>query len=258
MKVVLFCGGLGMRLRDFENVPKPLAKIGYRPVVWHLMSYYAHHGFKDFVLCLGYRADAIKDYFLNYQETISNDFVLSGGGRDVELLSEDISDWRITFVDTGLHANIGERLLAVRDFLDGEEVFLANYSDGLSDLPLLQYVKDFEKRDETACFLSVSPTSYGFHLVEAGRNDVVDRIQFVGDSKVRINGGFFIFRQGIFDYMRPGEELVEEPFHRMIADQQLIAYPYEGFWHCMDTFKDKQVLEDLEAQGEAPWQLWKK
>ena len=143
MKVVLFCGGLGMRLRDFENTPKPLARIGYRPVIWHLMSYYAHFGFKDFILCLGYRADAIKDYFLNYQETISNDFVLTGGGRQIELLNEDISDWRITFVDTGLHANIGERLLAVRDFLDGEEMFMANYSDGLSDLPLRQYVDDF-------------------------------------------------------------------------------------------------------------------
>ena len=258
MKVVLFCGGMGMRLRDFENTPKPLARIGYRPVLWHLMSYYAHFGFKDFILCLGYRADAIKDYFLNYRETISNDFVMTGGGRRVELLNEDISDWRITFVDTGMHSNIGERLVGVRSFLEDEEMFMASYADGLTDLPLDRYVQDFAERDETGCFLSVSPTSYGFHLVESGDQNLVDRIQFVGDSKVRINGGFFIFRSNVWDYIQPGEELVVEPFHRMIADRQLISYPHEGFWHCMDTFKDKQVLEDLDAQGHAPWQVWKK
>ena len=155
--------------------------------------------------------------------------MLTGGGRDIQLLNEDISDWRITFVDTGLHANIGERLMAVREFLDGEEIFMANYSDGLSDLPLRQYVKDFEKREEVGCFLSVSPTSYGFHLVETGADDIVSRIQFVGDSKVRINGGFFIFRNEIFDYMQRGEELVEQPFHRLIEQQKLIAYPAENY-----------------------------
>src|SRR5574341_155527 len=131
MKVVLFCGGLGMRLREYsEAVPKPMVPVGYRPIVWHLMRYYAHYGHKDFILCLGYKADAIKNYFLQYDETVSNDFVLSQGGGKVELLGSDISDWKITFVDTGLTTNIGQRLRAVEKHLKDEEVFLANYADG--------------------------------------------------------------------------------------------------------------------------------
>ena len=135
MKVVLFCGGLGTRLGELtEDVPKPLVKIGYRPILWHLMKYYAHYGHKDFILCLGYKADKIKDYFLNYNEYISNDFTMSNGGKDIELQKSDIADWKITFVDTGLRANIGQRLKAVEKYLEGEEMFLANYSDGLTNL----------------------------------------------------------------------------------------------------------------------------
>src|SRR5947207_3840019 len=135
MKVVLFCGGLGMRLREYsENIPKPLVQIGYRPILWNVMKYYAHFGHKDFILCLGWKGDLIKDYFLNYDERVSNDFVLSSGGK-IDLLHQDIRDWRITFVDTGADASVGQRLLAVKSHLAGEEVFLANYSDGLSDLP---------------------------------------------------------------------------------------------------------------------------
>ena len=147
MKVVLFCGGLGTRLREHsDTIPKPLVNVGYRPILWHLMRYYAHYGHKDFILCLGYRGDLIREYFLKYNECMSNDFTLSEGGRRVELHSSDIEDWRITFVDTGLHSNIGQRLLRVREHLRGEEVFLANYSDGLSDLPLDQHIADFSAR----------------------------------------------------------------------------------------------------------------
>jgi glucose-1-phosphate cytidylyltransferase len=154
MRVVLFCGGLGMRLRDhFERTPKPLVEIGPRPILWHLMSYYAHFGHKDFVLCLGHGALAIKEYFLKYDETVSNDFVLSEGGKQIELLRRDIADWRITFVDTGQRASIGERLRAVRPHLAGEDVFLANYSDGLSDLDLDGFLDYFRRRGKIASFL---------------------------------------------------------------------------------------------------------
>ena len=129
MKVVLFCGGLGTRLREHsDTIPKPLVNIGVRPIIWHLMRYYAHHGHKDFVLALGYRGDLIREYFLNYNECLSNDFVLSNGGKTVQPLTSDIADWRITFVDTGLHSNIGQRLLRVRKHLEGESEFLANYA----------------------------------------------------------------------------------------------------------------------------------
>ena len=133
MKVVLFCGGLGMRLREYSDViPKPLVEVGTRPILWHLMKYYAHFGHKDFILCLGHGAAAIKSFFLKYDECAFNDFVYAKGGRNVELLRKDIDDWRITFVDTGVHSNIGERLMRVRSYVEGEEMFLANYADGLS------------------------------------------------------------------------------------------------------------------------------
>ena len=259
MKVVLFCGGLGLRIRDAEDIPKPMVHIGYRPILWHVMKYYAHYGHKDFILCLGYRADAIKNYFLHYDECASNDFVLSGGGRTPELLNSDTQDWRITFVDTGIHSNIGMRLKAVQPYLEGEEEFLANYSDGLTDLPLPEQLNHFREQGKIASFLCVRP-NLSYHLVslENGNGSLVSNIHSIGDGRVRINGGFFIFRKQIFDYMRDKEELVIEPFHRLLAERQLIGYPYDGFWASMDTFKDRQQLEALCAGGAAPWEIWKK
>jgi len=257
MKVVLFCGGLGLRLRETgENIPKPLTQIGNRPVLWHLMKYYAHFGHRDFILCLGYRGADIKDYFLNYAETLSNDFVLSKGGREISLLNRDIDDWTITFVDTGLHSNIGQRLMAVRPHVGEDELFLANYSDGLSDLPLDRYVEHFVAQRRVASLLSVQPQA-AFHMVDADQDQLVRGIRHVRDTDARVNGGFFVFRREIFQYLRAGEELVEEPFARLAAERQLIAYPYDGFWQCMDTFKDRMALEDLLARDGAPWELWK-
>ena len=257
MKVVLFCGGMGMRLRDYsETIPKPMVEIGYRPVLWHVMKYYASFGHKEFILCLGYKADIIKKYFLNYDECISNNFVLSNGGKDVKLLNTDTHDWNITFVDTGLNSNIGQRLKAVEKYLDGEEIFLANYTDGLSDLPLPGIIDHFRKHDKTACFVSVKPT-YSFHVVSTNGESEVSSIRHLTKAGIWINGGFFIFKKSIFDYMRPGEELVNEPFQRLIDEGQLVTYKYEGFWISMDTFKDKQKFEDLLTRGQAPWQVWK-
>lgn len=258
MKVVLFCGGLGLRLRDhFQNIPKPLVHIGSRPILWHLMNYYSHYGHKDFVLCLGYQGDAIKDYFLNYRETLSNDFVLAKGGREVTLLNRDIEDWTITFVDTGLHSTIGERLKTVQPHVSGEEVFLANYTDGLTDLALDRYVENFLAQERIGCFLSVRPTAV-FHMVETGADQRVRGLKSLQDSEIRINGGFFIFREEIFDYIRDGEELVVEAFQRLIEADQLMAYPYDGYWQCMDTFKDQQALEEMAARDDAPWRVRKK
>jgi len=257
MKVVLFCGGLGMRLRDYsESIPKPMVPVGYRPILWHVMRYYAHWGHKEFILCLGYKADAIKRYFLEYDETISNDFVLSEGGKKVDLLASDIQDWQITFVDTGLNSNIGMRLRAVQPYLENEEMFLANYSDGLSDLPLPEMVDFFQQRDAVASFVGVCPTQ-SFHLVASDSGGRVKSIRHVKDIGMRVNGGFFVLRREIFDWMKPGEELVQEPFQRLAEAGKLLAYNYDGFWACMDTFKDKQLLEDLYGRGQVPWEVWK-
>lgn len=257
MKVVLFCGGFGMRIKEFsEAIPKPLVNIGYRPILWHVMKYYAHYGHKDFILCLGYKADAIKQYFLNYNECLTNDFVLADGGKQVTLLNSDIHDWRITFVDTGITSNVGQRLKLVEPYLKNEEMFLANYTDGLSDLPLPDYIDHFQRRNKLAGFVCVKP-SQSFHVVTMEDGDLVSDIRHVEHSGVRMNGGFFILRNEIFRYMRPGEELVVEPFQRLIPERQLLAYNYDGFWACMDTFKEKQQLEDLYARGDAPWEVWK-
>jgi glucose-1-phosphate cytidylyltransferase len=258
MKVILFCGGLGMRLREYsEAVPKPMVPIGYRPVLWHVMKYYAHYGHKDFILCLGYKADVIKKYFLEYNECVTNDFVLAKGGKSVKLLASDIHDWNITFVDTGLVSNVGQRLRAVQKHLKGEEMFLANYSDGLSDLPLPAMIESFKRSRNIASFVGVKPRAT-FHLVKSDSQGVVKSISHVAKSGSRINGGFMVLRQQIFDYMRDGEELVEEPFHRLIADRKLMTYLYDGYWACMDTFKEKHELDDAFGHGRAPWAIWQK
>lgn len=257
MKVVLFCGGAGMRLREYsENTPKPMVPIGYRPVIWHLMKYYAHFGHKDFILCLGYRADIIKNYFIQYQEWLTNDFVLTGGMRDPSLLSTDIHDWKITFCDTGLQANIAERLTAVREHVKGEEYFLANYSDNLTGLHLPDMIRFAQERKKVACMLNVTPAQT-FHTVERNDQGQVISIRDMTHAGLSINGGYFMLRHDIFDYIRPGEELVHEPFARLIERKELVAYRYDGFWAAMDTFKDRQRLEDLFSKGGAPWEVWK-
>jgi glucose-1-phosphate cytidylyltransferase len=258
MKVVLFCGGLGTRLREHsETIPKPLVTVGYRPIIWHLMRYYAHHGHKDFVLCLGYRGDMLRDYFLRYRDCMSNDFELSLPSREIRLLEQDVEDWRITFVDTGLHANLGQRLLRVRHLLADEPMFLANYSDGLSDLDLHAMVSDFQASDAAASFLAVRP-SQSFHAVTAGADGVVHGIEPIGRSDTWVNGGFFCLRQSIFEVLHEGEELVEQPFRRLMERGALHARRHEGFWAAMDTFKDKITLDRMEARGECPWMVWRR
>lgn len=256
MKVVLFCGGLGTRLREHsDTVPKPLVNIGYRPILWHVMRYYAHFGHKDFILCLGYRGDMIRDYFLSYNEAMTNDFVLSEGGRKVELLSHDIQDWRITFVDTGMHSNIGQRLLRVRKFVEKEDAFLANYADGVSDLPLDRLIADFERKRVLASFASVRSAA-SFHTVRASEDGIVNGMGEMNHGDLWINGGYFVMRPEIFQYMEQGEELVGKPFKRLIDKQLLATYQHHGFWQSMDTFKDKITFDRMEAQGNRPWQIW--
>jgi glucose-1-phosphate cytidylyltransferase len=256
MKVVLFSGGLGLRLREYADVaPKPMIPIGVRPILWHVMRYYAHFGHRDFILCLGYRADVVKSYFLHYDEAISNDFVMSDGGRSLELLKTDIQDWRIAFADTGVHTIVGQRLRAIKPYLGDEEMFLANYGDTLTDAPLPELIDTFRKSDCVGAFLAIRPT-YSFHIVGSEPDGRVSSIQHVRESDVRINGGYFIFRREIFDYIGEGEELVEEPFRRLIAEDRLMAFRYDGFWAPMDTLKDKQDLDDLYERGDPPWAVW--
>lgn len=257
MKVVLFCGGQGLRLREFsDHIPKPMVPVGYRPILWHLMKYYAHYGHKEFILCLGHKADAIKDYFLNYNEAASNDFVLKKGGSDIQLLSHDISDWTITFVDTGLHTNIGQRLTRVRQYVKDDEMFLANYADNVTDAPLPAMIDHLRNQPgKVASFISVRPC-HTFHVLDTDATGEVQRVRPVSQADVWMNGGFFVFRREFWDYIRDGEEIVNEPFDRLIAQRKLTTYRHQGFWACMDTFKEKMTLDDLTHRGAAPWMVW--
>ncbi|MBK6972777.1 MAG: glucose-1-phosphate cytidylyltransferase [Sterolibacteriaceae bacterium] len=259
MKVVLFCGGLGTRLREHsDTIPKPLVNIGYRPIIWHLMRYYAHFGHKDFILCLGYRGDLVREYFLKYRAEMSCNFTMSNSGKTIQLLDDDgIDDWSITFVETGMHSNLGQRLMRAQHLVRGEEMFLANYSDGLSDLPLDKYIAQVKDKNAIASLLAVRP-SQSFHAVRADEDGCVTDLEEVSGSDFWINAGFFCLRQDIFDYMRDGEELVLEPFRRLIAQRQLFALKYSGFWAAMDTFKDKITLDRMEARGDCPWMVWKR
>jgi glucose-1-phosphate cytidylyltransferase len=256
MKVVLFCGGLGMRMRDgVTSGPKPMAMIGERPMLWHVMRYYAHFGHTDFVLCLGYGASAVKDFFLNYDETRSNDFVLDGSARQVQLFRTDIADWRITFVDTGLSSPIGERLRRVRRFVDGETMFIANYADVLTDAPLPDMIARFGVSDATACLLAVPPQS-SHHVVDVGDDGFITQVIPMQDLRQWENGGYFLFRPEIFDYLHEGEDLVEDALTRLVPLRRVLAYPYKGYWTPADTVKERARLEEMYQEGHCPWMIW--
>jgi glucose-1-phosphate cytidylyltransferase len=256
MKVVLFCGGLGTRLKEYsETTPKPMVDVGGTPIMMHLMKYYAHHGHKDFILCLGYGAEQVKKYFLNYDECLANDFVYAQGGRHVEVSGSTIADWTITFVDTGLSSSIGQRLRAVRKHVDRDEMFMANYADGLTDLNLEHYLEFFREQKKTASFVSVRPRQ-SFHYVLATETGLVQSLQPIGLGDIQVNGGFFIFRPAVFDYIREDEDLVDAPFRRLIHAKELVTYRHSGFWICMDTLRDKRLLDSMHERGQAPWAVW--
>jgi glucose-1-phosphate cytidylyltransferase len=232
MKVVLFCGGLGLRIRQHpDSPPKPMTMIGDHPLVWHVMRYYAHFGLTDFILCLGYGAPMIKNYFRN-----------SGSG------------WRVTLVDTGPHSSIGDRLLRVRSHVDGD-LFLANYADTLTDADLPTVVARFRHSTATAGLLAV-PLLSSHHVVRLDPSSQISAISTVRDLGQWANGGYFVFRPEIFDVLREGEDLVPHALNRLIPAGRLLAHPHTGFWRAVDTFKDRIELDERYQRGDAPWALW--
>jgi glucose-1-phosphate cytidylyltransferase len=254
MKVVLFCGGYGMRMRDgSSDLPKPMHPVGPRPLLWHVMRYYAHFGHKDFVLCLGYGAHHIKDFFLNYSETASNDFVLRGG--DVELLGSDIQDWTITFVHTGLDSPIGERLRRVRHLVENEEMFLANYADVLTDAPLDRMVAKFRASDAVGGLLAVPPQS-AFHCVNIGEGDAIASITMLQEMPLWENGGYLMFRPTIFEHVYEDCDLIGDVCAPLAKQGQMMAYRHRGFWQPADTVKERTALEAAYQSGRRPWMLW--
>lgn len=246
-----------MRIREYAGLtPKPLVKVGSQPILWQLMRYYAHFGHREFILCLGFRGEVIEQYFLDHDDAQSHSLVSANGAWELTLHQRDIEDWKITFVETGLEATVGQRLKAVEGFLDHDPIFLANYADALTDLALPGYLLDFQQRETIAACLSVRPRQT-FHLVSSDAAGQVDGIRSMTDLDLWMNGGFFAFRREIFGYIGEGEDLVEEPFQRLIAQGQLMTHRHLGFWACMDTFKDKQLFDQMTARADAPWEVWR-
>ncbi|WP_405163597.1 glucose-1-phosphate cytidylyltransferase [Nocardia sp. NBC_01499] len=255
MKVVLFCGGYGMRMRDGTDdmIPKPMQLVGPRPLLWHVMRYYAHYGHKEFILCLGYGGLHIKNFFLTYQESVSNDFVIRDGR--VEMLRSDISDWKITFVDTGLESPIGERLRRVREHVAGDERFLANYADVLTDAPLDHMIEKFTESGAAASMMVVPPQS-SFHCVDMKPTGEVKEIMPVSRMPLWENGGYFVLNQEIFDLLPPGGDLVADACGTLAGQGRLFGYQHLGFWKPADTFKERAELDAGYQSGARPWMVW--
>ncbi len=253
MKVVLFAAGLGTRIRDYpEPVPKPMIPIGNQPILWHLMNYYSQYGHRDFVICLGYKANVIRQFFLDYRREVDSDLLITGPGTSVQVLEGGQDDWGIRLLDTGHQRNVGERLVAVRKYVENEEIFLANYSDGLSDVDLDDMLLRFRASNKVACFLAVRPP-LTYHFADIASDGRVVSLLPIERTEHWINGGYFLFRPEVFDYISDGEDLVVEPFTRLIEADQLLAYKHEGFWRGMDTLRDRDLLEEMASHGNTPW-----
>ncbi|MBI2061766.1 MAG: glucose-1-phosphate cytidylyltransferase [Nitrospirae bacterium] len=256
MKVVILCGGLGTRLREeTEFRPKPLVEIGGRPILWHIMKLYAHKGFREFVLCLGYRGSMIKEYFLNY-EAMNNDFSIRlGHTEDVQFLgAHDEQDFRVTLADTGSTVETGERVKKIEKYIDEDE-FMLTYGDGLADLDL-EALLDFHRRSGRIGTVTIVRPPSRWGVVELGEQDRVRRFQEKPQLEGWVSAGFFVFGKKIFDYLDGGVALEREPLRRLAEDGQLAAYRHSGFFQAMDTHRDYLLLNDIWARGQAPWKTW--
>jgi glucose-1-phosphate cytidylyltransferase len=257
MKTVILCGGKGRRLdQETEFKPKPLVEIGGRPILWHIMKVYSHQGFKDFVLCLGYKGNMIKEYFLNLEE-MSNDFSLDLRSKQrVSLSNKDCLDAKVYFIDTGLEAKTGARISRIRKYIGEDEEFFLTYGDGLSDIDLRKLYQYHKKMGKIATITSVNPV-YWFGLVEQ-ENGIVKKFDEKPDMKDLVNGGFMVLNRRIFDYISDEENCIleQEPIRQLVQEGQLAAYQHEGFWKCMDNQKDVDELNRIYEQG-AAWEIWK-
>lgn len=233
MKTVILCGGRGTRLRELtEQIPKPLVEVGGRPILWHIMKIYAHHGFNDFVLALGYKGGLIREYF-----------------------ERDSNGWNIEFADTGLDTNTGGRIKKVQDLIvDGQ--FMATYGDGVSNIPLNKLVSHHNSTGALATITCIKPRSQ-FGVVEVDDRGLVSAFAEKPLLPFWVNGGFFVFNRGVFDFIGENDTLEREVFERLASGRRIAAFKFDGFWNCMDTFKDVQSLNDLWNSGRAEWRVWK-
>lgn len=257
MQVVILCGGLGTRLREeTEFRPKPLVDVGGRPILWHIMKTYAHHGFRDFVLCLGYRGHMIKEYFLSY-EAMNNDFTIALGERNRITYhgSHTEQDFNVTLADTGLETQTGGRVRRVRRYVEGD-TFMVTYGDGLADVDPRAVLAFHRAHGKLATLTAVQPVSR-FGVIRIGAGDRVEQFVEKPQSDAWVSVGYFVFERGVFDYLESDETVLErEPLERLAREGQLMSYRHTGFFYAMDTYREYKALNDLWAGGNAPWKVW--
>lgn len=257
MKAVILAGGLGTRLREeTEFKPKPMVEVGGRPVLWHVMKIFAHHGITDFVICLGYRGDVIKEYFLNY-EAWNNDFTITLG-RSNEMIFHDQhleSDWRVTVAETGAETETGGRVKMVERYLADDERFMVTYGDGVADVDVTRLLRFHEEHGRTATITAVRPLSR-FGSVDLLTDNVVEQFREKPQLDDWVSAGFFVFERGIFDYLSVDTVLEKEPLESLAKESQLVAYQHAGFWQPMDTYRESKLLNEMWSTGAAPWKVW--
>lgn len=257
MKVVILCGGIGTRLREeTETRPKPMVEIGGMPIVWHIMKIYACYGFKEFILCLGYKGNMIKEYFYNY-EILSNDFTIELGTKNIEIYScHSETGWKVTLVDTGSEAMTGARVKRAEKFIDSED-FMLTYGDGVSDVDIKRLLAYHKQHKKIGTVTGVTPPSRYGELMISG-DHVLAFSEKPNEVKDSINGGYFVFNRRIFNYLSNDDNCILEkgPLQSIVSDNELKVYQHKGFWQCMDTYRDYKYLQSLWEKGEAPWKIW--
>jgi len=260
LKVVILCGGQGTRIRDVsDNMPKPMIPVGGFPIVWHIMKYYASGGHRDFILCLGYKGQAIKDFFLNY-EAHTRDFTISlGASKSVEYHTDhEESDWRVTLADTGADALTGARVRRIRKYIGEDESFMLTYGDGVGDIDIEKLTAFHRSHGRILTVTGVRPPGRFGELMSDDQGLVTEFNEKPQATGGCISGGFFVCRRELFDYLDDREDLTfeQEPMRALVRDKQLAVYGHDGFWQCMDTYRDWQFLDGLCEKGKAPWITW--
>lgn len=258
IKVVILCGGRGTRMEEETEIrPKPMVEVGGRPILWHIMKIYSHYGFNDFILCLGYKGKIIKEYFLNYQ-AMNSDFTLKLDKGDLTFYNETGErNWQITFVDTGENAQTGARVKRIEKYVDGD-LFMLTYGDGVASININDLLNFHRSHKKIGTVTGVHPCSRFGELIIEG--DQV--VQFGEKPQIKngfINGGFFVFNREFFKYLREDDDcyMEKEPLENLARDGQLKVYLHDGFWQCMDTRRELDILNRLWASGNPPWKVWR-
>ena len=259
MKVIILCGGRGTRLREeTEYRPKPMVRVGGKPILWHIMKIYAHYGFKDFIICLGYKGNMIKEYFLNY-EAMNNDFTIPlGNYNKIQIHSNHKErDWHVTLVDTGEDVQTGARVKRIEKYIDGD-LFMLTYGDGVADINIKELIEYHKSHGKIGTMTGVHPSSrFGELVVRDNKIEVFSEKPQITEGL--ISGGFFVFDKTFLEYLNEDDNcyLEKEPLENLVKDGELMVYPHNGFWQCVDTYRELELLNDLWKSHNSPWKVWR-